>query len=85
MHAGAGPERRRGRCGQPELIEQIQGREPVIGLAVVDCLNGNGFEKQIFGANEQVRGRGQTYIRGIGLKVMWEKPKNRHTSSTTAE
>src|SRR5262245_61683462 len=38
MHAGAGPERRRGRCEQPELIEQIQGREPVIGLAVVDCL-----------------------------------------------
>jgi hypothetical protein len=85
MHLSAGPERHQGKCGQPALIEPIQGRELVIGLAVVDCLSGNGFEKQIFGANEQVRGRGQTYMRGIGLKVMWEKPKNRHTSPATAE
>src|SRR5262249_3084975 len=25
MHAGAGPERRRGRCGQPALIDQMKG------------------------------------------------------------
>jgi hypothetical protein len=29
MRLSAGPERHQGKCGQPELIEQIQGREPV--------------------------------------------------------
>jgi hypothetical protein len=34
-----------------------------------------GFEEQIFGADEQVRGRDQTYISDISLKVMWEKQR----------
>jgi hypothetical protein len=38
MRLSVGPERHQGKCGQPALIEQIQGREPVIGLAVVGCL-----------------------------------------------
>jgi len=29
----------------------------------------------MFGADKQVRGRGQTYLSGIGLTVMWEKQR----------
>ena len=35
----------------------------------------HGFDEQIFGANEQILERGQTYLGGIGLKVMWEKQR----------
>jgi hypothetical protein len=34
-----------------------------------------GFDEQIFGPDKQVRGRGQTYLRDIGLTVMWEKQR----------
>jgi len=33
----------------------------------------HGFNEQISGADEQVRGRGQTYLRDIGLTVMWRR------------
>jgi hypothetical protein len=34
-----------------------------------------GFKEQIFGADEQVPGRGETDLSGIGLTVMWEKQR----------
>src|SRR5262249_45695730 len=34
-----------------------------------------GFKEQIFGVDDQVPGRGQTYLSGIGLTVMWEKQR----------
>jgi hypothetical protein len=48
-------------------------------------LRGIGSVEQISGVNEQIPERGQTYLSGIGPKVMWEKQKNQHTSPTTAE
>jgi len=35
----------------------------------------HGFNKQIFGVDEQVQGRGQTYLKRVGQKVMWEKQR----------
>ena len=35
----------------------------------------HGFDEQIFGANEQILERGQTYLSGIGLKAMWEEQR----------
>jgi hypothetical protein len=34
-----------------------------------------GSHKQIFGVNEQIPGRGQTYLSDISLKVMCEKQR----------
>jgi hypothetical protein len=83
MHSSAGPERRRVRCEQPTLIEQSV-------LAAEGCAKSPpclavGSIEQISGANEQIPERGQTYLGGIGLKVMWEKQRKQHTSLTTAE
>ena len=35
----------------------------------------HGFDEQIFGANEQIPERGESYLSGIGLKAMWEKQR----------
>jgi hypothetical protein len=35
----------------------------------------HGFDEQIFGAHGQIPERGQTYLNGIGLKVMCEKQR----------
>ena len=34
--------------------------------------------EQIFGVNEQIPGRGQTYLSDMSLKVIWVKLKNKH-------
>ena len=39
-----------------------------------------GFDEQIFGANEQIPERGESYLSGIGLKVMWESKELAHFS-----
>jgi hypothetical protein len=35
----------------------------------------DGLNEQIFGVNEQVPERGQTYLSRISLKVIWEKQR----------
>jgi hypothetical protein len=35
----------------------------------------DGSHKQIFGVNQQIPGRGQTYLSDISLKVIWEKQR----------
>jgi hypothetical protein len=34
-----------------------------------------GFDEQISGGDEQIPGRGQTYLSDISLKVIWEKQR----------
>ena len=66
---------RRGRCGQPELIEQIQGREPVIGLAVVDCLKWQWLPETNLWRKRTSPRAGSDPHKGHRPEVMWEKQR----------
>ena len=47
---------------------------------IIDKLN-----KQIFGVNQQILGRGQTYLSDISLKVIWEKQRTSTFSCMSSE
>jgi hypothetical protein len=56
------------------LLAELGGLEPsaqCAGLVPWRYVKGShGFDEQISGANEQIPERGQTYLSGIGLKVI---------------
>lgn len=49
--------------------------DPLMTTNQIHIKGSHGFDEQIFGANEQILERGQTYLSGIGLKAMWEEQR----------